>query len=356
VNELDQFISLSKYAGERFDMIQAGGGNTSVKISDKKMIIKASGCTLSSINKNFGYVEVNQKIILNMLSDDNFKKILIKKEREEKGSDIVKLSQKDKNKRASIETTLHSLTYKYTLHTHPIAVNMICNQREWKKVLERIFSQKDIMMVNYKTPGVDLALEIGKKILEKKNTPKIIFLQNHGLIIHSDNYQEVFQLNELVLSKLEKFLGLNFDRYKMTNFISSEINQAFNSELVSYLVEDSFLTTQLQKNKELFFKYPFCPDSFVFCGESALEISKNTVSKDIASYKNRFIEHPKVIIFDNLLFLLGADIPKIRMVEDVLKFNIMILKNNNKYVALKKDEISYLSNWEAEAFRKNLKN
>ena len=31
MNELDKFVQISKYAGERFDLIQAGGGNSSVK-------------------------------------------------------------------------------------------------------------------------------------------------------------------------------------------------------------------------------------------------------------------------------------------------------------------------------------
>ena len=49
--EIKKFIDISKYAGERFDLIQAGGGNSSIKLDNGQMIIKASGYLLSDIGK-----------------------------------------------------------------------------------------------------------------------------------------------------------------------------------------------------------------------------------------------------------------------------------------------------------------
>ena len=40
MDEIKKLIKLSKYAGMREDIIQAGGGNTSVKIDNEKMFIK----------------------------------------------------------------------------------------------------------------------------------------------------------------------------------------------------------------------------------------------------------------------------------------------------------------------------
>ena len=37
------FIRISKYAGMRNDLAQAGGGNTSVKLDDQVMLVKSSG-------------------------------------------------------------------------------------------------------------------------------------------------------------------------------------------------------------------------------------------------------------------------------------------------------------------------
>ena len=61
---MDQFIRMSKYAGMREDLVQAGGGNSSVKTEKSKMFIKASGCQLADISYETGYSAVNQQIII----------------------------------------------------------------------------------------------------------------------------------------------------------------------------------------------------------------------------------------------------------------------------------------------------
>ena len=38
MKEINQLVSMSKYSGERFDLVQAGGGNSSVKIDEKMYI------------------------------------------------------------------------------------------------------------------------------------------------------------------------------------------------------------------------------------------------------------------------------------------------------------------------------
>ena len=71
MNEINELVEISKYAGERFDLVQAGGGNSSVKFENGEMIIKASGFLLSDVNEDGGYsrVHTNQiaKIVKNNL-------------------------------------------------------------------------------------------------------------------------------------------------------------------------------------------------------------------------------------------------------------------------------------------------
>ena len=49
---LADFSRISKTAGTRADYVQGGGGNTSVKLNDGLMAIKASGFCLSDIEPN----------------------------------------------------------------------------------------------------------------------------------------------------------------------------------------------------------------------------------------------------------------------------------------------------------------
>lgn len=52
------FVKISKYSGMREDLVQAGGGNSSFKISDDKMVVKASGFQLADVTEEDGYALV----------------------------------------------------------------------------------------------------------------------------------------------------------------------------------------------------------------------------------------------------------------------------------------------------------
>ena len=47
MTDAQNFTWISRFAGQRFDLIQAGGGNSSVKINNDLMLIKKSGCLLT---------------------------------------------------------------------------------------------------------------------------------------------------------------------------------------------------------------------------------------------------------------------------------------------------------------------
>ena len=207
--ELKNFVEISKYAGERFDLVQAAGGNTSVKIKNSEMLIKASGFLLSDVAENNGYSKVDTKKIANILKNKTIKNEADKRKREFLAKELIEEATLDKNNRPSIETLLHSTLYKYTLHTHPVAVNMIVIQKEWKEILASIFKNENIAFVSYKTPGIDLALELDKVISTFATVPKILFLQNHGLIVTSDNVDDIERLTESVLSKIEDYLKID---------------------------------------------------------------------------------------------------------------------------------------------------
>ena len=73
-----------------------------------------------------------------------------------------------------------------------------------------------------------------------------------------------------------------------------------------------FLNDQLKINRKLFFKKPFCPDTLVFCGISAVEIKDLTDLLSINSYLNTYNQLPKVIIYNNYLFISANSIKKLK--------------------------------------------
>jgi rhamnose utilization protein RhaD (predicted bifunctional aldolase and dehydrogenase) len=279
-----------------------------------------------------------------------------KRQRESIAARLLKEGTLDSQNRPSIETLLHSLLLKYTLHTHSVAVNMIVVQDNCKAILKTIFEDDTIAFVEYETPGIELAIALGREIDQFEATPKIIILQNHGLIITSEEKDEIKSLTENVLEKIETYLNLDMSRYKLTNDISSLFDRIEDNSNISYLSDDKFLNEQLKKNKNLFLNTPFCPDTFVYCSTKALEINNVSDSDSIKDYKERHRELPKVILYKENLFFIASSLKKAKEMEEVLKFHIMVLKQNQdkKLNFLAAEELDYLSNWEAEKYRQKL--
>ena len=61
-NLIQSFVKMSQYVGAREDLIQAGGGNTAVKLDDCNMAIKASGYQLSELKEDNGPVLTNIEV------------------------------------------------------------------------------------------------------------------------------------------------------------------------------------------------------------------------------------------------------------------------------------------------------
>lgn len=355
MKEIKELVEISKYAGERLDLVQAGGGNSSVKLNTGHMLIKASGYSLSEVVKGFGYSKVLTAKVSEIVENKKIIALKTKKERENLASVLVKKATVDTNNRPSIETLLHSFLLKYTLHTHPIALNIILAKKDWKSILKSIFKENELVFVDYKTPGIDLALELNNQLNKFKTIPNIIFLQNHGLIISSDKKEDIESLTEYVLDRVENYLNIDFSRYKLTTQISKALRTIDDFNNISYLCENIFLNDLLKKNKKLFFERPFCPDSFVFCGASAIEINDLSDLSIVKLYQNKYFSLPKIYIYDNNLFIISKSVKKAKEIEDVLKFHLMILSYNSLDINfLTENELNYLSNWEAEKFRQKL--
>ena len=357
MSEINGFVEISKYAGERFDLVQAAGGNSSVKLNDTgEMLIKASGFLLSDVSKDNGYSRVLTALVADIVRNNEIISSENKRERESITSRCLKEATIDRENRPSIETLLHSLLLKYTLHTHSIVVNMIVVQDSWKEILNTIFKNNEIAFVKYETPGIELAIALDDELKRFDEIPNIIFLQNHGLIITSNNKDEIKALTEYVLDKIEEYLNIDMARYKLTSAIShlfSSINEDSN---ISYLSEDMFLNQQLKKNKKLFFKMPFCPDTLVYCGANPIRLQNLIEIETIRAYQIKHHELPKIILYNESIIFRAPSVKKAKEIEEVLRFHIMVLEQNKdrELKFLEAEELNYLSNWEAEKYRQKL--
>lgn len=148
---ISDFVMLSLYAGEREDLVQAGGGNSSVKTPNGEMLIKVSGIQLSEISESYGFVRVNYRLIRDFLSTVNHGKVVSEQ-------DTVHLMKESVlgEGRPSIETFLHAITERFTLHTHPVVVNALTCRKNGSAVLKELFPRS--LIIPYATPGIELAI------------------------------------------------------------------------------------------------------------------------------------------------------------------------------------------------------
>ncbi len=67
-------------------------------------------------------------------------------------------------------------------------------------------------------------------------------------------------------------------------------------------------------------------------------------------------DYPKVVLHDNMIFFIADSIRKAREIEEVLKFHLITMTNNDdgRINYLSKSEIQYLNNWDAEKYRQKL--
>ena len=347
MNEIKNLIKLSKYAGMREDIIQAGGGNTSVKINDETMFIKSSGYQLSEMKENVGYSKVNYKKIV-----DYFKNNL-----EIKRSDEKELLENTliEGKRPSIETFLHSITEKYTLHTHPLLINVFTSRKNGMKELKSMFP--DSLVIDYQTPGIFLAKEFFDKFLKLENPQKanIVFLKNHGLIVSGKNMDEVIKLHESILETLENKLKVNMQAYRNSTFLFKKLEDFIENNIV-YLCENSRIKNFIENNSIENINYCFSPDSLIYCNKKILLLNKDDDMVEVV--KNHILKYGNfnVVYFENELYIIAPNVKKAKEIESVLSFNLQVLElnKNDEMDFLTEEEQNFLLNWDSEKYRKNL--
>lgn len=328
--ELQRYESVSRYCGVRFDLTQAGGGNTSFKINEL-LFIKASGTQLSEITTNSGYAILTNKRLKN---------------------DIVSRRVEDldtyqiiNHRRPSIETFMHSVLKKYTVHLHPIQVNSIGILKNGAEIFQSLFSKS--LVIRYFTPGIELCYEI----LKYYDNHNIIFLLNHGVIFTTDDHTELVPLIESTLGTCEKYIGANFEHYKAVSKINEIADHLTGEKKYTYLSQNKVVCDLLSSSPP--FEATF-PDKVVYCGKSVLILSE-LCPREFKLFVEKYNDFPKIIVYGGNVYITSNNYKKCREIEDVLKAGLLVLNGNCEGVSfLSDDEQNFLVSWDAEKYRKNI--
>ncbi|NBA84650.1 bifunctional aldolase/short-chain dehydrogenase [Emticicia sp. CRIBPO] len=217
-DEVALFIYRSNLLGADLRLTNYGGGNTSVKITDKDpltgqdaevMWIKGSGGDIGTLKKSGCaalYVE-RLRSLENVYRGIDFEDEMV----ELFNHCIFDLA----SKAPSIDTPLHGfLPFKHIDHLHPDAAIAIAAAKDGEKITEELFGGT-IGWVGWQRPGFDLGLQL-RECLEKAAAKGIqlkgIMLGSHGLFTWGDTAYESYINTLEVIEKCAEYLESNYGK------------------------------------------------------------------------------------------------------------------------------------------------
>ena len=185
--ELSRLRALSAELGADEMLVQAGGGNTSLK-TESGLWIKASGTRLSDAESGdiFLFLPWDQ---LNRWSAGD-------------GEVLMGLSPGGRNVRASVETAMHlALPHRFVAHTHSVRGIrwLVCPDQTAE--LEQRLSGLHWARLPYVHPGRHLADAI--RVAIDGRDIDLLLLENHGLVFGADDSAELMRLISEVESRLD---------------------------------------------------------------------------------------------------------------------------------------------------------
>lgn len=107
---------------------------------------------------------------------------------------------------------------KYALHVQPVEINQIIGSPRARQFAERRTVAHEVisrgvssMLTAYADPGLPLAREVKRKLSlwrdRYKVVPKLILIQNHGMIVLGNSQEEILRTTEMMLKSAQTFIG-----------------------------------------------------------------------------------------------------------------------------------------------------
>ncbi len=343
-NSLKDLEYISKKVGIPVEYTQGGGGNTSVKTDGRYMAIKASGCKLKQITPTEGYVFIDYMKLkdyyenADLSADADFEK-----ESAEMGRKCVEPAPWLKVLRPSVEAGFHSVLKKYVIHTHSVYANILTCIESGQDLVAKIFKDKvyETVWIPYINPGFCLTLKIKEAIHEcTKRTgksPEVFFMENHGLIVTTDDCDKAVNLHSEVNETIRQYLDINEVFPTVELFNVDEITVISKTGYISDFIKNGNL------KPGFFDEVILCPDQFVYLnggvGFNSLESKLNIVTQTgEVIYKTSAVEAQT-------------------MEETLLACVYVVNEIGKRALPLKtmtKKDIDFIRNWESEAYRKSL--
>ena len=345
---LADFTRLSQTAGARADYVQGGGGNTSVKLCDGLMAIKASGYCLKDITPDNAYAVMDAQALRNFYYENEPANLA---DVEKQGSACAKENTKTieglSALRPSVEAGFHSILKTFVLHTHSVYANLAACSNQCVEIAGKVFAGADYTWgwVPYTDPGANLTFAIRDELrrVEKETgkIPAVILMQNHGIIVHDEDADRCLAIHADANARIAGAFGLTGESFPATAV--EEMAAGIYAAAVPYLREQfkSGVHTQVSLLEE-----PLYPDQMVFLVDTFfMDAETLEDGQCVASSKTGHM-------------LMRMPQKKAQTLVETLTAVCFIMENIKKsgYTLSTMGEAAkkFIANWESEKYRKSL--
>jgi rhamnose utilization protein RhaD (predicted bifunctional aldolase and dehydrogenase) len=203
----EELVALTRSLGERArDLVILAEGNTSQRLPDGRLVVKASGSTMRTATvEDFVVVDVDPLVELMRsptATQDDLTTALDAGE------------HAGRRRRASIETLVHVVAQAFAPtplvgHTHPTAVVGLLASVHAATAWDRhVYSDEAVVIgrplyVPYATPGIDLGrvyLEALRRHVDTHGeVPTLVLLGNHGIVVNAPSTAGVEAASEMAV-------------------------------------------------------------------------------------------------------------------------------------------------------------
>lgn len=204
LTELERLVALSRLLGDPArNLAILGEGNTSIRTTGGRMLVKASGASLGSATAD-DFVEVEPAALLALLDDPEADDATVARA----FADIEARA----GRRPSVEAMLHAVCLEVggavaVGHTHPVPVlAILCSPHAEALATEMLFPDQIVVLgrsplyVPYVDPGLELARRVRDELSARVGEPpKVIYLGNHGVFALGQTPEEVVQITEMAV-------------------------------------------------------------------------------------------------------------------------------------------------------------
>jgi len=329
-DSLDELVEVSARVGRNLDLVQAGGGNTSIK-ENGTLWVKASGKWLVHAADDDMFLPVPMADIARQLAAEDEK---FPEYKTRTGAAL----------RPSVETAVHAvMPQRVVIHVHSVRTIAWGARAHGDEGVAPLLEGVRWSWIPYTHPGIPLAIRIQRE-LEKR--PDVLILENHGLVVGGEDCAAAEDLLRDVERRLDGPVRLasapDLDRLK--TLMQDEWEIAADSE--THALAMSAKSREIARGGTLF------PDQCVYLGPGAAVVDAGDTLAAAERYREVYNFEPVFLIVAGAGVLTRRDMKRAaRELLLCVKRVIERIPDEAQPVYLPASQVARLMNWDAEKYR-----